>query len=267
MFSKIPKRIIIVPYRDREEYKEKFLKRINDYLKEYDDWEIYFSHQCDRRPFNRGATRNIGFIAMKIKYPNHYKDISFIFHDVDTLPVINDYFPYDTTDGVVSHYYGFDFALGGIVVIKGKDFEKIKGYPNFWGWGFEDNALYKKSILNNLIVDRSIFVENKIKEERDKYITRLDTDESIRILTKEEMYRYNENNIDDITDLKNVIFKINKNFINITNFEPKVPYHERTYYERDSKKEKTNRVRGKRGFMRKDWGKHMRELSNRNKKQ
>ncbi len=265
MSQKIPKRIIIVPYRNREEHKKKFLERINDYLKNDDDWELYFSHQCDNRPFNRGATRNIGFLAMKIKYPNHYKDISFIFHDVDTLPVINGYFPYDTNDGIIAHYYGFEFALGGIVVIKGKDFEKIKGYPNFWGWGFEDNNLYKKCILNDLLVDRSIFIENNDKNERDKYITRLDTDETRRILTKEEIYRHAENNIDDITDLKNVVFTINDTFINITNFEPKVPHYERTYYIRDNKT-KGARVRGHRGFAGKDWGKHMRDLSNRNKR-
>ena len=264
MNDKIPKRIIIVPYRDREKHKEQFLERMNDYLKEDDDWELYFSHQCDRRPFNRGASRNIGFLAMKVKYPNHYKDISFIFQDVDTLPVINGYFPYDTKDGVVAHYYGFDFTLGGIVVIKGKDFEKIKGYPNFWGWGFEDNNLYKKCLTNDLLVDRSIFIENKNKAERDKYITRLDGDETKRILTKEEVYRHNENNFDDITDLKNVTFTINNQFINITSFEPKVPHTERTYYVRDNAKQ-GQRVRGHRGYARQDWGKWMKNVSNRNK--
>tara|TARA_B100000902_G_scaffold400009_1_gene474513 strand:- start:1124 stop:1921 length:798 start_codon:yes stop_codon:yes gene_type:complete len=262
--KKIPKRIIIVPYRNREKHKEMFLERINDYLKNYDDWEVYFSHQCDNRPFNRGAMKNIGFLAMKIKYPDHYKDISFIFHDIDTLPVINDYFPYNTQDNIVAHYYGFNFALGGIVVIKGKDFEKIKGYPNFWGWGFEDNNLYKKSILNNLLVDRSIFIENNDKD-KNKYITRLDVNETIRMLTKEEVYRHAENNIDDITDLKNITFKINKQFINVTSFEAKVPHYERTYYFRDNSKH-SNRIRGHRGYAGRNWGKYMNNLSNRNKK-
>ena len=260
MSEKIPKRIIIVPYRDREKHKEQFLERMNDYLKEDDDWELYFSHQCDRRPFNRGASRNIGFLAMKVKYPNHYKDISFIFQDVDTLPVINGYFPYDTKDGVVAHYYGFDFALGGIVVIKGKDFEKIKGYPNFWGWGFEDNNLYKKCIINDLLVDRSIFIENKNREDRDKYITRLDNDETKRLLTKEEVYRQAENNIDDITDLKNVTFTINNQFINITSFEPKVPHTDRRYYIRDNFKETPIKT-GDPVYGAQNWGKFMSSVS------
>ena len=62
-----PKIIFIVPYRDRKEHKQFFTKYmefiLEDYLKE--DYEIYFSHQCDDRSFNRGAVKNIGFIATR----------------------------------------------------------------------------------------------------------------------------------------------------------------------------------------------------------
>jgi hypothetical protein len=123
---KIPKRIFIVPYRNRIQHKFFFSKYMSFLLEDKDDYEIYFSHQCDARTFNRGGSKDIGFIAVKNKYPQHYKDITFIFNDIDTIP-FNKIFDYQTSIGVVKHYYGFKYALGGIVVMKGYDFEKING--------------------------------------------------------------------------------------------------------------------------------------------
>lgn len=154
----IPKKIFIVPYRNRVQHKFFFSKYMTFLLEDEHpgDYEIYFAHQSDDRPFNRGAMKNIGFIAMKNKYPNHYLDIDFIFNDVDTMP-FNKIFDYSTSYGVVQHLYGFRFALGGIVIFKGGDFERINGYPNYWGWGMEDNILQHRCLKNNLQIDRSQF--------------------------------------------------------------------------------------------------------------
>jgi len=156
--KEIPKRVFIVPYRNRIQHKFFFSKYMSFLLEDNKDYEIYFSHQCDARTFNRGAVRNIGFLAIKNKYPDHYKDITFIFNDVDTIPFYK-IFDYQTTPGVVKHYYGFKYALGGIVVMKGRDFERINGYPSYWGWGMEDNTLQKRCERHNLIIDRSNFYE------------------------------------------------------------------------------------------------------------
>jgi hypothetical protein len=154
--ERIPKRVFIVPYRNRIEQKFFFCKQMSFIMENETDYDIYFSHQFDERSFNRGAIKNAGFLAIKNKYPNNYKEITFIFNDVDTLP-FHKIFDYQTTIGVVKHYYGFTYALGGIFVIKGEDFEKINGFPNYWGWGNEDSCIQLRCIKNNLKIDRSHF--------------------------------------------------------------------------------------------------------------
>jgi hypothetical protein len=156
MTSTPPKIAFIVPYRNRPQHKFFFSNYLTSILSNRTDYEIYFSHQFDERSFNRGATKNIGFLAIKNKYPDDYKNITFVFNDVDTVP-FDDIFKYETTDGVVKHFYGFNYALGGIVSIKGSDFEAINGYPNFWGWGMEDNVLQQRCEKNGLKIDRSQF--------------------------------------------------------------------------------------------------------------
>jgi Txe/YoeB family toxin of Txe-Axe toxin-antitoxin module len=152
----IPKRVFIVPYRNRCHQKFFFCKYMSFIMEGIADYEIYFSHQYDKRSFNRGATKNIGFLAIKQKYPNDYKNITLIFNDVDTVP-FKSMFDYETTVGVVKHYYGFTHTLGGIVVIKASDFERVNGFPNFWGYGMEDNCLQTRCQKYNLSIDRSVF--------------------------------------------------------------------------------------------------------------
>jgi len=155
--SKAPAVVFIVPYRNRIQHKYFFSNYMPSIMKDYNDnYEIYFSHQCDARSFNRGGTKNIGFLAVKAKYPNAYKDITFVFNDIDTLPFTN-IFDYIATHGVVKHFYGFQYALGGIVSMTGADFEKTNGFPSFWGWGMEDNVLQTRCEKVGLKIDRSQF--------------------------------------------------------------------------------------------------------------
>ena len=59
----VPKMIFIVPYRNREQHKTFFSKYMEFIMEDVskDDYEIYFSHQCDKRNLNRGGMKNIGF--------------------------------------------------------------------------------------------------------------------------------------------------------------------------------------------------------------
>jgi hypothetical protein len=210
----VPKIIFIVPYRNREKEKIHFSIYMKYILEDYDSssYEIYYSHQNDKRPFNRGATKNIGFLVMKNKYPENYKDITFVFNDIDTIPAEKNTLNYETSDGIVKHFYGFNFALGGIFSIKGKDFEKCSGFPNNWGWGIEDNEINDKVLKNNLKIDRTNFFPFNSKEIIHLY------DSPNRLINNSEPKNYKDGNLfDNLNTIKNIKFTIENNVENINN--------------------------------------------------
>jgi hypothetical protein len=199
----VPKRVFIVPYRNRIQHKFFFSKHMSFIMEDCDDYEIYFSHQCDARTFNRGAAKNIGFLAIKEKYPNDYKNITFIFNDVDTIPFYK-IFDYETTEGIVKHYYGFKYALGGIIVMKGADFEKINGFPCYWGWGMEDNALQKRCDAYGLKIDRSTFYEIGSPQILQLF------DGISRIISKKDPWRMDKDNgVDGLKTITSLKYNIN----------------------------------------------------------
>jgi len=244
MTTEIPKRVFIVPYRNRVQHKFFFSKYMSFILEDCDDYEIFFSHQSDSRTFNRGATKNIGFMAVKQKYPNDYKNITFIFNDIDTIPFTK-IFDYETTLGTVKHYYGYKYALGGIVVIKGADFERINGYPCFWGWGMEDNCLQKRCDAFRIKIDRSTFYKIGSPQILQLF------DGISRIISKKDPWRMeHDNGVDGIKAINKLkytidekssnpndnIFSIINNrihFINIQTFNTYVKFDEDQYYNYD----------------------------------
>jgi hypothetical protein len=206
--STIPKLIFIVPYRDRERQKHHFSIYMKYIMEDYnkDDYEIYYSHQTDSRMFNRGATKNIGFMVMREKYPNDYKNITFVFNDVDTLPTMKNLFDYVTYPGTVKHFYGFTFALGGIVSINGGDFEKCNGFPNNWGWGLEDNALNDRVLQHSLTINRDQFCPINSKN-----IIHLYDDPSRLVNTREPLAYVNGKLIDNLNNISNLYYSIINN--------------------------------------------------------
>ena len=203
--------IIIVPYRDREQHKFYFLRHMEYILEDY-DYEIIFVHQKDNRPFNRGAMKNIGFLYAKEKYYN-YKNITFVFHDIDTLPYKKNLINYNTEKNVIKHFYGFTFCLGGIFSIKGEDFEKTNGFPSFWTWGYEDNVIYKRAINKNIIINRDTFYT--IGNMNILHFV----DGLSRTVSKGQPTKTNIEEVRDGLDtLQNVIYEINDNMLDVTNF-------------------------------------------------
>ena len=194
----VPSIIFIVPYRDRQQHYSFFSKHMVSVLSDYPkhSYKIYYIHQTDRREFNRGALKNIGFLKVKDEYPNDYSNITLVFNDIDTMPFNKGVLDYATQSGKIKHFYGLDFALGGIVSITAGDFEKINGFPNLWTWGYEDNLLNKRALANNLVIDRSVFYpladknilqlydgtfRNLYRSEFDRFVK--DTNEGINTIT------------------------------------------------------------------------------------
>tara|TARA_B100000795_G_C22798163_1_gene440428 strand:- start:1184 stop:1978 length:795 start_codon:yes stop_codon:yes gene_type:complete len=153
-----PTTFFIVPYRDREQHLQIYLNHMKCVL-EGINCKILIIHQCDKRLFNRGAMKNIGFRYIKDKFPDTYKDKTLVFNDVDNVPWKKGILDFNTTKGIIKHHYGFPVkqaaSLGGIFTIIASDFEKTNGFPNLWTWGMEDNALYWRSLKEKLTIDYS----------------------------------------------------------------------------------------------------------------
>ena len=214
----VPNIIFIVPYRNRLDNLRKFVEHMKGLI-DFPKYEIYFSHQCDNRPFNRGAMKNIGFIAIKNKYPNHYKDITIVINDVDTYYSDVNSVSYDTVKGTVMHFFGFNFALGGIFSIKGCDYELSTGFPNFWGWGLEDNAMQDRCLSNGIKIDRSLcvpIIDSRIVSTHNS---------DIKVISLRDSNDFRIKNMDSLPDIVNIKYNIvplldmvNVFMVNVSNF-------------------------------------------------
>ena len=250
--TEVPKKIFIVPYRDRAAHKQKFLTQMKQLLLGDTNYRFLFVHQKDARPFNRGAMKNLGFLYIRKCYPQHYQDITFIFNDVDTYPKHAGLLPYDTVEGSVQHYFGYRFALGGIFAIKGGDFEKTGGFPNFWGWGLEDNAIYDRSLAAGLTIDRSVFFpigHANIVQEFDGYQ---------RMLSKRDSVVYKYETPDDMWALKEVQWQdqADDDFLHVSFFTCNMKADEQIYSSYDIRRGPY--IALPKGFNRRVW--HMKKI-------
>ena len=217
----IPDLVFIVPYRDREQQQKFFSQQMKIILEDIPEnkYKIYYIHQHDKREFNRGAMKNIGFLMVKNKYPNDYKNITLVFNDVDTMPYSKNFLNYYTTPGKVKHFYGVKFALGGIVSITAGDFEKTAGFPNFWAWGYEDNLLNIRVLKVGLTIDRDQFYPLM-----DKNIFQM-KDGLERLVNKGEFDRFLSNTTEgyhSIVDLDYVIDEMS-GFVIVNRFNTGIP--------------------------------------------
>ena len=209
-----PRLIFLIPYRNRELHLRFFKKHMLTIMEDFDEseYQFFFVHQKDTRNFNRGGLKNIGFKIMKSMYPNNYKEITFVFNDIDTMPIAKNILDYITKKGVIKHFYGFNHTLGGIVSVNGEDFEKMNGFPNFWSWGYEDNELQKRAFSNKIIIDRSsfypLFNENIIHLQHGFLRTKNNNETTI----------YSFGKMDGLKDISDLKYYIEEDMINVTYF-------------------------------------------------
>ena len=157
LVDEMKKLAICVPYRNRKEHLDKFVPYIANMLEEKNiEYSIYICNQVDKKPFNRGKLLNIAF-KESVKHGCDY----FAFHDIDMLPHpgADDYsYPVEYPIHLSTIIDEYDFKLpyaeyfGGCVMFAKEQFEKINGFSNeYWGWGNEDDDLFWRCKINNLI--------------------------------------------------------------------------------------------------------------------
>jgi len=151
---------IVVPYRNRPEQLNKFLNNIHPFLQRQEiQYKIYIINQTDSEPFNRAMLLNIGFMEATSEQDWD----CCIFHDVDLLPEDDRNLytcpeePRHMSVAVDKFKYKLPYAglFGGVSAITVDQFRKLNGYSNeFWGWGGEDDDMYKRIRYHRLRITR-----------------------------------------------------------------------------------------------------------------
>ena len=153
------KNIILIPYRNRKEHLDIFIKDAIPLFEKYlQPYKVVVIEQEQGKLFNRGMLLNIGF--------NEYKDKSeyFFTHDVDIIPkeecVKTLYTKTDISgSGITGIYTSQCNTLGGIIKFTSDFFIKTNGFPNnYWGWGVEDKALQNRAeyMYHNITINKNI---------------------------------------------------------------------------------------------------------------
>jgi hypothetical protein len=158
------KNIIIIPYRNRKEHLDIFIRDALPLFEKYlKPFKVVVIEQNEGKLFNRGIVINIGF--------NEYREQTeyFFTHDIDIVPkenCVKDIYTKlpstnNTVMGILTAGSGCN-TLGGIIKFNSETFIKANGFPNnMWGWGVEDKALQNRVEFMNINVEKNIISDRK----------------------------------------------------------------------------------------------------------
>jgi len=170
---------ILVPYRDRAEHLEKFLRWMHPFLQAQNlSYNIYVIEQLPGKPFNRAKLFNIGFQEAK---KSTRRKQCFVFHDVDLLPLNaqNLYacsnLPIHLSAFVDTFRFNLPYStlFGGALAISQEIFEAVNGFSNqFSGWGGEDDDFWLNRVgpyTDNVMIryDQSIAKYQMLHHEKE----------------------------------------------------------------------------------------------------
>ncbi|XP_045107274.1 beta-1,4-N-acetylgalactosaminyltransferase bre-4-like [Portunus trituberculatus] len=155
---------IIVPYRDRASQIGPFLNHMHPFLQRQQlNYSIYFVEQQGTDLFNRARLLNVGFLEAKKEGPWD----CYAFHDIDMLP-LNDLHLYHCSPQPrhlavapsshkykSAHHMPYKQYFGGACMMTEGHLRKVNGWSNiYWGWGGEDDDMYRRMQLTDLAVWR-----------------------------------------------------------------------------------------------------------------
>ncbi|MBN3319974.1 B4GT1 galactosyltransferase, partial [Atractosteus spatula] len=151
---------IIIPFRKRDEHLKFWLYYLHPILQRQQlDYGVYVINQFGNETFNRAKLLNIGF-AESLK---DYDYDCFVFSDVDLIPMDdrNIFKCYNQPRHLSVSVDKFGFRLpyaecfGGVSALSKEQFLKMNGFPNnYWGWGGEDDDIYKRVIFHGMSITR-----------------------------------------------------------------------------------------------------------------
>ncbi|CAB3253128.1 unnamed protein product [Arctia plantaginis] len=153
---------IIVPYKDREQHLAIFLSHMHPFLmKQQIAYGIFIVEQAGSKSFNRAKLLNVGFVESQKWESGGYQ--CFIFHDIDLLPedTRNMYScpeqPRHMSAAIDKFKYKLPYQtiFGGVSALTEEQFKKVNGFSNrYWGWGGEDDDMYKRLNAMNYKISR-----------------------------------------------------------------------------------------------------------------